>query len=176
MLKKSQEGNNIFDPGELHTFLEGLQQDSASSIDKLDIAKKLLELGVPMTEIPINDLDKLMKMYNEQILNLSPEEEEDETFKSLFSSNICSKLANVSNFIESKGFFKIADHIDNMMEEEIDEDIIEEEVTPKDFEDILDKLQSIIDISGDSFDPDLIPILKKYLLELFKKFDELQKS
>ncbi len=174
MHKKSQE---IFDPGELHKILVDIKQDAASSTDKLEIANKLLEFGIPMNEIPINDLDKLMKMYNEIILNLSPEEENNETFKSLFSSNICSKLAHISNFVESKGFFKIADHIDNMMEEEIDdeEDIIEE-VTPKDFEEILDKLQSIIDISGDSIDPDLIPILKKYLLELFEKFDELQKQ
>lgn len=60
--------------------------------------------------------------------------------------------------------------------ENITDDDIEDPISPKDIDHLLDKLESVIDAMGDDFDPDLIPVSKKILKELLEKFDSIHNS
>jgi len=115
------------------------------------------------------------------------------------------KLSKIIDSLDNKGYIQLADrleHIANLMdishakyaltptmdisylsdepqkllEPEIPDEEIEDEITPKDINNLLDKFEAILDASGDEFDPDLLPIAKKVLLEILDKFEKIEKQ
>jgi hypothetical protein len=54
-----------------------------------------------------------------------------------------------------------------------DEDIEENIVAPKDIDDLVNKLEAVLDAQNDEFDPDLLPVTKKIIKELADKIEQV---
>ena len=54
-----------------------------------------------------------------------------------------------------------------------DEDFEENIVSPKDLDDLVNKLESVLDAAGEDFDSDLIAIAKKIIKEIAEKLDQV---
>lgn len=206
-----------FQPGELHQYLEQTGHDAASNLSKIDMAMELMRVGVPISDIPMDNMELLTKMFQEHkdTPSLSPEEELE--FKKLFSPGLdkFSRFSNISKSLDNKGHADLADDIeklshiilayelekselvpeldmdvsylsnetpsltnnipsDKINNEDIDDQEIEDNIiTPKDIDALLNKLESVMDVMGDDFDPDMIPIAKKILKEISDSFDKI---
>ncbi len=78
-----------------------LHEMAAEKKDALEMALELMKEGVPMSDIPIENYEALLKMYNEKVLNMNDiSNEENEQFKNLFSSTR-EKYLKFSNIIDS---------------------------------------------------------------------------
>lgn len=66
--------------------------------------------------------------------------------------------------------------IEEPLEPEIPDEEIEDVISPKDIDALLDKLEAVMDAMGEDFDPDLVPFAKKILTELLDKFEQIDSS
>lgn len=56
----------------------------------------------------------------------------------------------------------------------LEDEEIEEEVSPEDIEKSIEKFEAIMEVMGDEFDPDLIPVAKKVLMQIIEQFEEIE--
>lgn len=96
---------NKFNQNNKQENYKNLHEIAVEKKDVLEMALALMDKNVPMAEIPIDNYEELLKMYNEKVLNINNiSDDENEKFKKLFSSpdEKYIKFSNIINSLHEK--------------------------------------------------------------------------
>lgn len=122
--------DNIIKPDES----DKLHEIAIEKRDTLQMARELMGKGIPMKDIPIDDYDKLSRMYKEEILHEREISESDRLYSSTAEKYL--KFSNVINSLSNKNQDDLVEELSALAEIIIDNQIKTSQYETYDLSDI----------------------------------------